>query len=285
MKYVEVAVEVRDVAPLVGDVVVDDRDALILAIILPRDIQIQLRQCIARDGLPLSRHFVHPEFELCKLRLAKYGALDVLEIIPQQRQPRVVVLRVLQDMVDQERLIKRGRDFCHEDRIVRERVRLRLIGEVALHRVSHLVGKRADVRVLPVVIDQHVRMDVIGGAFGIGARTLAFVREQIDPPAVVRALDRAGVFASERRDGFEDEFLRLLRRVGQFDRSDERRVQVVIMKLVQTENALAQLQVSMEGRKILADAIDEAHVDRHRNVRPVQRVLQSRFVLPRFGLK
>ena len=57
------------------------------------------------------------------------------------------------------------------------------------------------------------------------------------------------------------------------------------MKLVQTEDALAQLQVSMEGRKILVDAIDEAHVNRHRNVRPVQRVLQSRFVLPRFGLK
>src|SRR2546422_4921698 len=78
---------------------------------------------------------------------------------------------------------------------------------------------------------------------------------------------------------------RSLRRVGQFDRSDERRVQVVIMKLVQTEDALAQLQVSMEGRKILVDAIDEAYVNRHRNVRPVQRVLQNRFVLPRFGLK
>src|SRR2546422_4610861 len=46
---------------------------------------------------------------------------------------------------------------------------------------------------------------------------------------------------------------RSLRRVGQFDRSDERRVQVVIMKLVQTEDALAQLQVSMEGRKIRSE--------------------------------
>ena len=53
LEDVEVAVEVRDERPLVRDVVVDDADALVVAVVLLRDVEVQLGERLAGDRLAL----------------------------------------------------------------------------------------------------------------------------------------------------------------------------------------------------------------------------------------
>ncbi len=158
---------------------------------------------------------MHPHFELRELGLAEHRPLGVLEIRPQQRQPGVVVLDCLQHVAAQQRLVERGCHLRNEDRVISGRVRLRLVRKVALHRVPELVGQRAHVLVLAVVVEQHVGMNVVGAAVGVGAGPLAGRREQIDPPFGERALDGCLVIPAKRRHGVEHVLLGLLRRVGQ----------------------------------------------------------------------
>ena len=80
-----------DEAPLVGDVVVHLADAVGITVVLLRDVEIQLRERIAGDRLPLRGHLVHPQLEFRELRLPEHRALDVLQVVAEQRQPRVVV--------------------------------------------------------------------------------------------------------------------------------------------------------------------------------------------------
>jgi hypothetical protein len=136
---------------------------------------------------------VDPQLELRELRLAEDGALDVLEVVAEQREPRVVVLDRLQHVLDQQRLVERGGDLGDKRRVVGQVERLRLVRQVALHRVPELVRHRADVGVLAVVVDQHVGMDVVGAAVRVGAGALPFVRQQVDPSLAERALDRSRV--------------------------------------------------------------------------------------------
>ena len=126
-------------------------------------------------------------------------------------------------------------------------------------------------------------MDVVGAAVGVGAGALALVRQQIDPPLLERALNRRLVLGAERRDRLEDQLLRLLRRVFELHRADERRVEVVVVELVEAQDLLAQLQVAVKGRQVAVHAVDQARVDRHRDVRAVERHLERGRVLPRLG--
>ena len=92
---------------------------------------------------------------------------------------------------------------------------------------------------------------------------------------------RAGVVGAERLQGARDVLLGLFRRVGDIHRGDERRVEVVVVELGDAHHLLPQLQVAMERRQVLVDAVDQARVDRLRDVRAVQRGLERRRVVPR----
>ena len=201
---------------------------------------------------------MHLQLELGELRLAEHGPLDALEVVPEHRQPRVVVLDRLQHVIDQERLVERGGHFRDERRIAGQRIRLRLVRKVAVHRVPQFVGHRAHVVVLAVVVHEHVRMDVIGAAVRVGARPFAGVREEIDPSLVERPLQHRRVLGSERRQRREHVLLRFLRRVRQIDRADERRVQIVVVQLVEAHHPLPQFQVAVERRQRAIDAVDRA---------------------------
>jgi hypothetical protein len=105
---------VGDVAPLVGEVIVDGADALVVAVVLLRDVQVELCERVARDRLALLRFLVHAQLELRELRLPEHRALDVLEVVPEKRQPRVVVLDLAEHVVDEQRFVERGRHFGDE---------------------------------------------------------------------------------------------------------------------------------------------------------------------------
>ena len=190
----------RDERPLVRDVVVHDGHALVVAVVLPGHLRVQLVERLAGDRLALLRHLVHAQLELGELGLAEHRDLDAFQIVAQQRQLRRIVLDVLEHVVDQQRLVERRRDLGDEDRVRRGGERLRLVRVVALHRVPELVGQRADVVVLAVVVQQHERVDVVGAAVRVGAGALAFVGQQIDPALLEGAGDDAGVVGAERRE-------------------------------------------------------------------------------------
>ena len=80
----------------------------------------------------------------------------------------------------------------------------------------------------------------------IGAGALPLVREQIDPSLVERAIDRRHVVGAERRHCCSDVRLRLLRRVLEIHRTDERRIQIVVVELVDAHHPLPQFQVAMK---------------------------------------
>ena len=124
-------------------------------------------------------------------------------------------------------------------------------------------------------------MDVVRAAVRIGARALALARQQIDPALLERALNRRAILGPERRHGVEHDLLRFLGRVIELHRSDERRVEIVVVQLRQAENPLPQLQVPVERRQIAVHAVDEPRIDGDRNVRAVERRLERRRVAPR----
>ena len=110
-------------------------------------------------------------------------------------------------------------------------------------------------------------MDVVGAAVRIGARALAVAREQVDPALGEGASRARRVFGPERRQRLEDVRLRLVGGVGQVDRRDQRRVEIVVVQLWNGEHPLAQPQVAVERRQVPVHPVDQARVDRRRDVR------------------
>ena len=70
--------------PLVGNVIVDDADALIVAVVFLHDLAVEFRKRVSGEWLAFLDHLVHAEFKLRELCLPENGALDALQIISQQ---------------------------------------------------------------------------------------------------------------------------------------------------------------------------------------------------------
>ena len=113
-------------------------------------------------------------------------------------------------------------------------------------------------------------MDVVSAAVRVGTCPLAVVRIQVDPALREGALRSGRVVRAERRERFEDTRLRFVCRVVQIDRRYERGIQIVVVELRHLEHALPQLEISMKRREVVIDAVDEAHVDRRRNVGSIE---------------
>ena len=158
----------RDVAPLVRHVVVHHDDALGVAVVASGDADVQLRECVAGNRLAPGRHFVHTKLVFRELRLTEHGGLDVLEVAPEQRQPRRSVRDVLEHVIDEQRLVERRGDLGDERRVISRLVRLRLVRVVAVHRVTELVRQRADVVVLTEIVQQDVWMHLVRAAVRVG---------------------------------------------------------------------------------------------------------------------
>ncbi len=225
------------------------------------------------------------ELELRELRLAEDGPFDVLQIVAEQRQLDGRVFDLLQHLVDEERLVERRRDLGDEGRITCGRERLRPVREEAVHRVAELVRQGADVGVLAVVVQQHVRVDVVRGAVRVRARALAVVRVQIDPAFGEGALRAGRVFLAERRERIQHACFGFVGGVGQVDRGHERSIEVVVMQLRHLQHPLTEFEVAMKGREVVVDAVDEARVHGRRDIRAVECGLQSAVVFPRLRVE
>ena len=104
-------------------------------------------------------------------------------------------------------------------------------------------------------------MHVVGGRVHVGARLLALCRVVVNPAVAESAVERRDVVGAQRRHGGLHFRLCLLDRVVQRDVGDERRIQIVVVQLIDAENARAQLEIAMERWQVLVHAVDERRVD------------------------
>ena len=199
---------------------------------------------------------------------------QAVEPVAEQRQPGGVVLGPPQHEVEQQRLVERRGHLGHEDRVVGGRVGLRLVGQPGVHRVARLVGQRREVVVLPVEVEQLVRVDAVD-AGRVGAGALAGGGEEVGPAALVAgaaAPPRSPCRAARRPRAVSA--CACVGREGEVDLADQRHVEVLVAELRQAEHLLAQLQVAVERRQAAVHVGEQLRVDRGRDVVAEERRLQ-----------
>ena len=151
--------------------------------------------------------------------------------------------------------------------------------------MAQLVGKRAHVVVLAVVVQQHVRMHVVASAVAIGPAPFFGRRIDVGPTLAVRSLDQFDVIGSQRLHGPGDQLDGFLVGVLHLDVLDDRCVDVGVFQLVDAEHAFLQPQIAMERIEVPMDVLDQRVVDLDRDVVLVQRTVQRRIVTPHSGVE
>ncbi len=126
-------------------------------------------------------------------------------------------------------------------------------------------------------------MHVVGGRVHVRSGVFALHRVVVDPAIAERAVQRFDVVRAQRRHRRLHLGLRLLDGVFERNVGDKRRIEIVVVQLIDAENARAKLQVPMKRRQVLAHAVDERGVDRGGHVRTIERGGEGRVVVPRLA--
>ncbi len=194
---VEVAVEMRNVGPLGRIEVRHLHHALLRAVVLAQQLEVQRVERFLRERLAALDRLVDLELELREHRLAEERLAHRVEVARQQEEPGVVVLRLVEHVVEQQALVQRRGDLGNEDRVIRGSVRLVVPGQPGMHRVSRLVRQRRNLLPAPVEVHQLVGMHAVDPV-AVGARVLAGVRQEIHPARLVSLAQRVDVVLAER---------------------------------------------------------------------------------------
>jgi hypothetical protein len=268
------------VRPLGGDLGVHDADSLIVAVVPPGELRRKLGERVAGERLAPLRPLVDGELEFGELGLTEDRAADAVQVVAEQRQTGTGIRHRLQHVVEEQRFVQRGRNLRHEDGVVRVGEVLGSVGVPAVHRVPQLVRQGADVVVLPVVVQQHVGVDVVHGAVGVGARPLPLAGVDVQPPAGEASPGGLHVVGAERPQGVERERHRLLDPVPEVHLPHQGGVQVVVVQLADLQDLPAEGKVTVERAEVGVDVLHEPAVDRLGDVPPVQRAVEAGAVTP-----
>ena len=110
----------------------------------------------------------------------------------------------------------------------------------------------------------------------IRARVLARAGQKIGPPGVEAVGQFAVVLWPQRRHRGQGHGHRILHRIVAVDFIDQRRIQILVAQLRQSQHALSQLQIAVQGGKVGVHVLDQLPVNAHRNVIAEERRLQGR---------
>ena len=147
-----------------------------------------------------------------------------------------------------------------------------------MHRVPELVRQRGHVGVLAVVVQQQVRVHVVGAPVHVRTAPLSGRGIQVHPAPVESHVERLHVVRAQDGDRVLDLGARLLDGVFERHVRDEGRVEVVVVQRVDAQHPLAKLKVAMEGGQMPIHAVYQLVIHRHRDSRLVERALQGRAV-------
>ena len=117
----------------------------------------------------------------------------------------------------------------------------------------------------PGEVAEDVRVRMVG-AGREGTRALSFVRVDVDPAVPEGTAHDIAVLFAERSDRFQDEVLRLFVGVFGVKVGDQRRVDVVVVELVDPQHLFAEIHVAVHGGQVVPDRFDQAVVDNGRHV-------------------
>ena len=104
-----------------------------MAIVVAKQLEVELGERLARDGLAALRPLVDLQLEIGEERLPEEGLAQAVEGVPQQREPGGVILGLPEHVVEQQVLVEGRGHLGHEDGVFRGLEGLVLVGEVGVH--------------------------------------------------------------------------------------------------------------------------------------------------------
>ena len=144
-------------------------------------------------------------------------------------------------------------------------IRLGVVGVPGMHGMTHFMGDCGNGIQSTREVHHDVRSGIIGAA-GISAAGFAGVGIDIDPSFFKRLSDGIAVILAKRADRLENKLLCLIIRVLFGDIPCQRRVDIIVVQFIDTENFLSQLHISVHGVHMLVNGCDQIVIDSQRNV-------------------
>ena len=271
---VEGAVEVGDAAPLGGELGVEDD---VLAVVSAVELHPDGFELVGGQDFALLDGSVGHELELGEEHLAEDGGANLLEVEVEVVEA-LLAFGVLEHVLEQQVLVRRGGDFSAEDGVLGVDEVLLLAAVPAVHGVAHLVSESAHGLVGVIPTHENEGMDAVD-APRVGAATLALILASVDPARLESLEEVVLVGAAERCEGFLEDVLGLLVVIGSLRLFDDGHVEVVHVDGVEFQQALLDLHVAVQRRQGRVRRFDGAVVDGERDVVGVEgRLAHGRIV-------
>ena len=284
LEDVEVAVEVGDEHPLDGIGGVDGHDPVVGPVVAPQQRPVHAGHLLARQRLARLDRLVDGELELGEHHLPEEGAPDALEHRAQVEESLVVADVLAQQVLLQQELVGDGGDLGRERGIAARLPGLPLVGEPGVDGVPPLVGERREVGEPAVVVEQQVGVDVVDVAEHVRARRLPRLRVDVHPAALEPLAQQVLVVGAEGRGRRQGQGRRLVDAELAVERG-QRRVDVVVVQVVEAQHAPADAEVAVQRRQVAAGRVEQGAVDGGGDVGAGQRRLQRAAVTPHPGVE
>ena len=182
-------------------------------------------------------------------------------------------------MLHEKRLVAGRRNLSHKNHVVGIHDWLRLVGQVRMNRVPHLVRQRELAVKCSRIVEKHIRMHT--RARRVRARALAGIFIHVNPAIVKALLQDLPVPLAHDAKRLRDGLLCLCKGNPLLRRGNQRRIEIVHMKLADAQKLFAKPHVPMHLVHVLVHGFDQLMVYADRNLRCVQRRFQRGSVVPR----
>ena len=125
--------------------------------------------------------------------------------------------------------------------------------------MTHLVDQREHTVKVVGLVEKHIRMRTCAG--GICPSALALVLVNVNPAALKSMTDGIDIVLSEGSDSLKNRLFRLVERYPALGFGNDRRIDIVHMKLVKSHQLLAELHVSVHMTHVLVNGLYEVEID------------------------
>ena len=248
----------RNSHPFVSDLGIADN---VITEIAGNQLVILRVQKLCRQRLALFAKLVDILFKFRKHRLAVERTLVGLHDLVEDIELFFITLRSVQLAMHEQQFVNGGSNLRNENGVTRVVRLIVMRGEPCVHGVSRLVCKRTDVIERARIV--HKNIGFRGRtARAEGTASLAAARIYVYPTLFRKALTQSVViFVAVNLYGFENFFNCLLIRILSVQFSDQRSVNVVKMKLLESKNLLLQRIVIVKNGKRAVDGVDQVVID------------------------
>ena len=199
-----------------------------MPLVRAQEIEVEPRERLPGQRLAPLGATVNRKLEFGEERLPEQRRADSVQRVAEEEDLLLTVVGGSDQALDEQRFVERRRDLGDEDAVVGAGVWLRAIAEVGVHRVTRFVGERAHAVEIPVEVEQHVRVNVVGAPGGVRPRALSRRGMPVDPSTLERLAQRLGVSVAQGFHGGEHQTLRRIDAVIALRPRAERTMQIEV---------------------------------------------------------